>query len=147
MPDLRSYLSGIWAVERRMLDRSTGTTGTFMGSTVFAPGPASADDGALLQSEHGTVRWGDHEGPAAREYVWRPTDAAATMDVFFPDGRFFHRVSLSADSSGLRAQHWCDPDDYRVSYTVLGPDQFRYVWDVRGPAKDLLLTSTLTRHS
>ncbi|KHL03888.1 DUF6314 family protein [Sinomonas humi] len=155
VPDLRSYVSGTWAVERTMLDRSTGATGTFTGTAVFAPrfAPRSAsskeatDDGALLQSEHGTVRWGNHEGPATREYVWRPTSAAATMDVFFPDGRFFHRVSFSGDSSGLEAEHWCDPDDYRVSYTVLGPDQFRYVWAVRGPAKDLLLTSSLTRRS
>ncbi|WP_334170588.1 DUF6314 family protein [Sinomonas sp.] len=147
VPDLRAYLSGAWTVERSLLDRATGIRGTFSGTVTFrARDEANDDDGALVQCESGRLRWGQHEGPATREYVWRPGASPETMDVFFPDGRFFHRVSLSADSPGLRGEHWCDPDDYRVSYTVVGPDEFRYEWDVRGPRKDLLLTTTLRRH-
>ena len=129
-------------MERSRLDRSTGARGSFSGLVTFTE---TADDGALLQRESGTVRWGQHEGSATREYVWRPTSSPDTMDVFFPDGRFFHRVSLSRGPSGLRAEHWCAPDTYRVSYTVVGPDELRYVWDVTGPAKDQLLTSVLAR--
>ena len=38
------------------------------------------------------------------------------MDVFFPDGRPFHVMSFS--EQGHQDEHWCDPDDYRVSYTL-----------------------------
>ena len=41
------------------------------------------------------------------------------MDMFFPDGRPFHRMGFGPDSS--HAQHWCDPDTYRVSYTLDRP--------------------------
>lgn len=145
VPDLRAYLSGAWTVERTLVDRSTGVRGTFSGTVTFGPQKEANDDDALLQRESGRVRWGQYDGPATREYVWRPGASAETMDVFFPDGRFFHRVSLSADSPSTRGEHWCDPDDYRVSYSVAGPDEFRYEWDVKGPAKDLLLTSVLRR--
>ncbi len=164
VPDLRAFLRGSWAVERTMLDRSSGARGSFSGTVTFE----DADDGAaLLQREHGTVCWGDHEGPASREYVWRPGDTPGAMDVFFPDGRFFHSVRLdgpaprppgssAAELGGTatrgesqpaewRAEHWCDPDDYRVTYAATGPDELRYEWDVTGPAKDLLLTSILSR--
>ncbi|MGN6405015.1 DUF6314 family protein [Sinomonas sp.] len=145
--DLRAYLRGTWTVQRSLLDRATGARGSFSGLLTFTD---TDDDGALLQRESGTIRWGQHEGPATREYVWRPTSESDTMDVFFPDGRFFHRVSLSAEpaspgSAGAEAEHWCAPDTYRVSYEVVGPDELRYEWDVMGPAKDLLLTTVLAR--
>lgn len=151
IPDLRAYLRGTWNVQRSLFDRATGAHGSFTGSVTFAAmDSAPDDDGALLQRESGTIRWGQHEGPATREYVWRPTSEGHTMDVYFPDGRFFHRVSLSAepaspDSAGAQAEHWCAPDTYRVFYEVLGPDELRYEWDVKGPAKDLLLTTVLAR--
>lgn len=146
VPDLRAYLRGEWSVERALLDRASGARGSFAGTVAFT----EADDGAaLLQHEEGTVRWGGHEGPASREYVWRPGPSAQSMDVYFPDGRFFHTVRLSgsgtSDRDGWRAQHWCDPDDYRVTYTAVGPHELRYEWDVTGPAKDLLLTTVLRR--
>ncbi|NUP74085.1 MAG: hypothetical protein HOQ07_05470 [Sinomonas sp.] len=153
VPDLRAYLRGTWAVERDLLDRASGARGTFAGVVVFE----ETDDGAALrQREEGTVRWGTHEGPATREYVWRPSRSPDAMDVFFPDGRFFHTVRLrqpSGSGSGThsgtapdwQAEHWCDPDDYRVTYTAAGPDELRYTWDVTGPTKDLLLTTVLRR--
>ncbi|MDQ4503156.1 DUF6314 family protein [Sinomonas sp. ASV322] len=154
--DLSAYLRGEWAVERTMLDRTSGERGTFSGTVTFTGSARTAndDDGALLQHEEGTVRWGAHAGPATRSYVWRPGPSPESMDVFFPDGRFFHSVQLgelsAQDASGLagpgsRAEHWCDPDTYRVAYTPVGPDELRYAWDVTGPAKNLLLTTTLRR--
>jgi hypothetical protein len=140
-------------VQRSLFDRATGGRGTFTGSVTFAAMDSAADDdGALLQRESGTVRWGQHEGPATREYVWRPTSESDSMDVYFPDGRFFHRVSLSAvpaspGSAAAQAEHWCAPDTYRVSYEVVGPNELRYEWQVKGPAKDLLLTTVLARVS
>jgi hypothetical protein len=139
VPDLRAYLLGVWAVERELLDRASGARGSFSGTVAFE----AADDGGLRQCERGTVRWGSHEGPAGREYLWRPGPGPGAMEVFFPDGRPFHAVDLTG-SAGDGA-HWCSPDDYRVRYEAVGPEELRYTWDVRGPAKDLLLTSVLRR--
>jgi 8-oxo-dGTP pyrophosphatase MutT (NUDIX family) len=127
-----------------MLDRSTGTRGTFSGVVRFT----GTDDGGLRLREEGTVRWNPaggapFTGPASREYLLRPAETPDAMDMYFPDGRPFHRMGFGTDSD--HDSHWCDPDTYRVRYTRLGPDAFRYRWDVTGPAKDLLLESELTR--
>jgi hypothetical protein len=107
-----------------------------------------ADDGALHFREEGTVHWAapggePFTGPAQREYVLRPSKRPDTLEVFFPDGRPFHRMSFaSIDDSEL---HWCDPDTYRVKYSLVSRDEYRYSWDVSGPAKNLLLESVLRR--
>ncbi|WP_442863765.1 DUF6314 family protein [Arthrobacter sp. FW306-05-C] len=148
-PSLRAYLLGSqqtqygqpgrWQVERDLLDRSDGTRGTFSGVVLFTP----TDDGGLHLHEEGTMRWPAFTGPASREYVLRPGARADALDVFFPDGRPFHRMSFTPDAS--LDSHWCDPDTYRVTYTCQGPDAFSYSWDVTGPRKDLLLVSRLER--
>lgn len=150
--DLRAYLLGSWSVDRALLDRATGTRGTFTGVVRFtavngsADGPA--DDGGLRFHEEGTVSWTSFSGepftgPASRDYLLRPTGALNTLDMFFPDGRPFHRMGFG--DQNRRDEHWCDPDTYRVSYTMIGPDEFRFRWDVTGPAKDQLLESVLRR--
>lgn len=142
--DLRAYLLGSWRVERTLWDRSADTRGTFTGVAAFI----ETDDGALRFREEGTVHWAapggePFAGPAQREYVLRPSDRPDTLEVFFPDGRPFHRMSfLPADDSEL---HWCDPDTYRVKYSLVSRDEYRYSWDVSGPAKNLLLESVLRR--
>lgn len=150
-PHLRAYLLGSapdgpapeqpgrWQVERDLLDRSDGTRGTFSGVVLFTP----TDDGGLVLSEEGTMRWPAFTGPASREYVLKPSGQPEALDVFFPDGRPFHRMSFAPDAN--LDTHWCDPDTYRVLYTWEGPDAFSYSWDVAGPRKDLLLVSRLVR--
>jgi hypothetical protein len=151
---LRAYLLGIspagasggrWSVERTLFDRTAGTRGTFAGVVIFTE---TDDDGGLRFHEEGTVRWpasggGTFTGPATREYLLKPTGSADALDMTFADGRPFHRMSFAADAS--QDHHWCDPDTYRVRYSLLGPDAFSYVWDVTGPHKDLLLESVLRR--
>ena len=151
---LRAYLLGAvppdastegrWSVARTLFDRSAGTRGTFTGVVIFS----GNDGGGLRFREEGTVRWpaGSGEtftGPATREYLLVPTASPDALDMTFPDGRPFHRMSFTPEASQDR--HWCDPDTYRVTYTLLGPDRFSYVWDVTGPRKDLLLESVLWR--
>ncbi|MFE5838219.1 DUF6314 family protein [Arthrobacter sp. NPDC056493] len=163
-PGLRDYLlgtlpadpssadvprAGRWTVERTLLDRAAGTRGTFTGVVIFSPDA----DGGLRFHEEGTVAWpaaglpaGDGEtftGPATRDYLLRPADTPDAMDMLFPDGRPFHRMSFSPEASQDR--HWCDPDTYRVTYVRHGDDEFSYAWDVAGPRKDLLLESVLRR--
>ncbi|MCP1412713.1 DUF6314 family protein [Paenarthrobacter sp. A20] len=137
--DLQAYLAGSWTVERTLLDRASGTRGTFTGVVRYALNP----DGGLDYREDGTMHWPTHSGPAFREYVLTPGAATDSMDVFFPDGRPFHIMSFS--EQGNQDKHWCDPDDYRVNYVLEGPDSFSFTWDVHGPAKDLLLESHLVR--
>ncbi|MEZ2389447.1 DUF6314 family protein [bacterium RCC_150] len=137
--DLRAYLQGSWTVERSLWDRATGTHGAFTGVVRYSEVP----DGGLHLREDGIMSWPTHTGPAFREYLLRPSDSPEAMDVFFPDGRPFHRMSFSA--RGNEDRHWCDPDDYKVNYAWGGPDSFSYAWDVHGPAKDLLLESQLRR--
>ena len=142
--DLRAYLlgpskTGQWSVERQMLDRAAGTRGTFSGVVHFSP----TNDGGLALREEGTMRWPTFTGPASREYLLKPGGGPDVLDVFFADGRPFHRMSFTPEAN--LDDHWCDPDTYRVAYTAEGPDRFSYVWDVSGPRKDLLLASDLKR--
>jgi 8-oxo-dGTP pyrophosphatase MutT (NUDIX family) len=142
--DLRRYLLGAWTLTRTMTDRSAGSHGTFTGVVHFT----ATDDGGLHYREKGTVHWDPaggtrFTGPASREYLLRPAATPETMDMVFPDGRPFHRIGFGARHG--RDGHWCDPDTYRVEYTKLGADAFRFRWDVTGPAKDLLLESVLRR--
>lgn len=139
VPELRAWLAGGWTVERTLWDRGSGTRGTFTGVARYSEMP----DGGLQYREDGTLTWGSHRGPASREYLLKPADSPDAMDMLFRDGRPFHRFSFNPDAAQDR--HWCDPDDYAVSYRWLGPDSFAYSWDVHGPAKDLLLESTLRR--
>lgn len=153
--DLRAYLlgpagapdgtvgpgrPGRWTVERDLLDRAAGTRGTFSGVVLFTPTP----DAGLDLREEGTMRWPTFTGPATRDYMLRPSGRPDALDVFFPDGRPFHRMSFAPEAN--LDNHWCDPDTYRVAYTFEGPHRFSYRWDVAGPHKDLLLTSHLTRN-
>jgi hypothetical protein len=142
--DLRAYLLGSWSVERTLWDRSSDARGTFTGVVRFSPN----DDGGLAFHEEGTMHWptpaGDtFTGPASRDYVLHPTAVPDAMDMMFPDGRPFHRMSFRDESS--QDEHWCDPDTYRVTYALRGPDEFSYAWDVHGPRKDQLLESVLRR--
>jgi hypothetical protein len=131
--------AGQWTVQRDLLDRAEGTRGTFSGVVHFVP----ADDGGLAFREEGTMRWPSFTGPASREYLLRTTTSPDALDVFFPDGRPFHRMSFAPGSN--LDNHWCDPDTYLVTYVYEGGDGFSYTWDVQGPRKDLLLTSHLVR--
>jgi uncharacterized protein DUF6314 len=142
--DLRAYLLGSWSVERTLWDRSTDARGTFTGVVLFSPN----DDGGLTFHEEGTMRWptpaGDtFTGPASRDYILYPTDSPDAMDMTFPDGKPFHRMSFRDEAS--RDVHWCDPDTYRVTYDLRGPDGFSYSWDVQGPRKNQILASVLHR--
>ncbi len=89
------------------------------------------------------MRWPTFTGPASREYLLKPADRPDALDVYFNDGRPFHRMSFAPEANLDR--HWCDPDTYRVAYSCEGPDAFSYTWDVSGPRKDLLLSSALKR--
>jgi len=142
--DLRAHLLGRWQVQRTMLDRAPGSRGNFTGTVAFTSDSApGSTPGSLRQSENGTAVWPTFTGPAFREYRLVPTGSPAAMQVLFDDGRPFHDLDLSQGT--WTASHWCTPDTYQVRFSSPSPDRLDYEWDVTGPAKDLLLSTTLLR--
>ncbi len=135
--DPLAFLTGSWGTDRRLLDRSSGAEGSFVGTTAFIP-----DSGGLLWEEQGTVVWPHFQGPASRSY--RVTaEMAGTMTIRFPDRRVLCTLDLQDGSA--TDEHLCAPDTYRVALTIVTPTRVEYSWDVTGPAKDFLLTTVLTR--
>lgn len=134
--DPLAFLAGTWSTHRLLLDRSTGAEGIFTGITTFTP-----DDDGLRWDEEGTITWPRFQGPASRSY--RVTADGATMVVRFPDGRLLCRLDLRGGSA--HDEHLCSPDTYIVDLRVLSSGSVEYSWDVTGPAKDHLLTTTLMR--
>ncbi|MEU6277424.1 DUF6314 family protein [Streptomyces populi] len=149
--DVLAYLGGSWRVERTVRDLASGAEGHFTGTTVFGPPDESEspDDGGppdgagLLHRESGTFVWQGVARPAERTLRFLPGDAPGTALVRFSDGRPFHGLDLT--SGRWVADHPCAADLYRGEFTVRDEDRWRSVWRVRGPAKDLVLTTGYTR--
>lgn len=138
VPDVLGYLSGRWRAERTVRDLTNGEEGHFEGTVVFGP----LEGGGLLQSESGDFTWRGVTRPAGRTLRFLP-GPGGTADVRFADGRPFHDLDLSAGR--YVADHPCSADLYRGEFTVRDADRWRTVWRVRGPAKDLELTTGYAR--
>ncbi|MGW4752692.1 DUF6314 family protein [Streptomyces chartreusis] len=151
VPDALAYLAGGWRAERSVRDLASGDEGEFSGTTVFEPVedgelPQGAPQGlpqGLLHRESGTFVWRGVPRPAERTLRFLPGSSPGTVDVRFADGRPFHDLDLS--SGRHVADHPCSADLYRGEFTVRDADHWRSVWRVRGPAKDLVLTTDYAR--
>ncbi|MEV8464375.1 DUF6314 family protein [Streptomyces griseosporeus] len=139
VPDVLAYLAGTWRVTRSVRDLAGGDEGTFAGTTVFGP----LEGGGLLHRESGTFTWRGVARPAERTLRFLPGARPGTADVRFADGRPFHDLDLSRGRHV--ADHPCAADLYRGEFTVRDEDHWRTVWRVRGPAKDLVLTTGYAR--
>ncbi|MDQ0402775.1 DUF6314 family protein [Streptomyces sp. NPDC000349] len=139
VPDVLAYLAGRWHTERTVRDLTNGAEGRFEGTTAFDALP----EGGLLSRESGAFTWQGVTRPAERTLRYAPGSAPGTADVRFADGRPFHGLDLA--SGRHVADHPCAADLYRGEFTVQGPDRWRTVWRVGGPAKDLLLTTDYLR--
>ncbi|WP_367324416.1 DUF6314 family protein [Streptomyces sp. HUAS ZL42] len=140
VPDVLTYLAGRWRVERSVRDLASGDGGRFEGITEF--GPLNGEAG-LLHHESGTFTWRGVSRPAERTLRFLPAGAPGTADVRFADGRPFHDLDLT--TGWHTADHPCAADLYRGEFTVRDADHWRAVWHVRGPAKDLVLTTDYVR--
>ena len=138
-PDVLAYLAGRWLVQRSARDLAGGDEGRFEGTTVFSP----LDGGGLLHHESGTFTWQGVPRPAERTLRFLPDATPGTADVRFADGRPFHDLDLT--TGHWVADHPCSADLYRGEFTAYDADHWRTVWRVRGPDKDLLLTTDYTR--
>jgi hypothetical protein len=149
VPDVLSHLAGSWRVSRSVRDLTTGDEGRFEGTTLFGPlnppaaGVDSPGGAGLLHHESGSFLWQGVTRPAERTLRFLRGISPGTADVRFADGRPFHGLDLT--SGHHVADHPCAADLYRGEFTVLGRDRWRSVWRVRGPAKDLVLTTDYAR--
>jgi len=139
VPDVLAHLAGCWRVERTVRDLASGDEGRFEGVTEFSP----LAGGGLLHHESGTFTWQNVPRPAERTLRFLPGSSPGTADVRFADGRPFHDLDLT--SGHHIADHPCSADLYRGEFTVRDGDHWRTVWRVRGPAKDLVLTTDYAR--
>ncbi|MFI8188918.1 DUF6314 family protein [Streptomyces sp. NPDC085946] len=142
VPDALAYLGGSWRVRRSVRDLASGATGEFGGTTRFEPLAGDGPPGGLLHHESGTFVWQGVARPAERTLRFLP-GPGGTADVRFADGRPFHDLDLT--SGRHIADHPCAADLYRGEFTVRDADHWRTVWRVRGPAKDLVLTTEYAR--
>ncbi|MFD7691892.1 DUF6314 family protein [Streptomyces sp. NPDC059805] len=139
VPEVLAYLAGDWRVTRSVRDLASGDEGAFTGTTAFGP----LEDGGLLAHESGEFVWRGVARPAERTLRFLPGAVPGTADVRFADGRPFHDLDLR-DGRHI-ADHPCSADLYRGDFTVRDADHWRTVWRVRGPAKDLVLTTDYAR--
>lgn len=136
LSDSLSGFAGLWQLTRRIEDRLIGRSGELSGKARFTP------DGAGLRYDEEGVLHLDGQPPvqAKRSYLWR--QGADGIEVWFDDGRFFHRFDAEGVSA---AQHWCDPDDYQVRYDFSAWPRWQSAWQVKGPRKDYLMVSEYQR--
>jgi hypothetical protein len=137
VPSLALYLGGAWRITRRIRDRRAGETGRLEGVAIFAP----VAEG-LRYDESGAMRFGSYHGEAAQNYLFALNGDAAA-EVRYADGRFFHRLDLSAGVADVT--HECGADFYRGRYRMLGLDRWALSWRVAGPRKDYLMSTWYER--
>lgn len=136
-------LPGAWDLDRTF----EPAIGTMRGVATFTP----ADDAVLAYREDGELRRSDgFTGPVYREYRWVLVagDTDERIDVLFAADRWSGGLmhTLRLDPTGTaRDVHHCDADDYTGTYAFTPPDLVVITMDVRGPAKDYTICTTLRR--
>jgi hypothetical protein len=123
---------GHWRIERKIQDGLAGQNAVFIGTASI-----SITDEDWVYAETGTLKLsGTRPMTAERRYIWRPD--ATGIDIFFSDNRFFHRLELAQPQ---QSKHWCDPDQYNVTYDLTHWPNWQATWRVVGPRKDYVMKS------
>ncbi len=130
--------AGLWMLERRIDDR-LGQPGRFSGVARF-----TRDGDGLRLTEEGRLDLGTASFKATRVYLWQADGDG--IAVRFEDGRDFHRFT---PKGAANSTHWCDPDQYDVTYDFARMSKTATVWTsewrVTGPRKDYVMRSTYRR--
>lgn len=135
MPVLHDF-EGLWRLERRISD-ALGPDALFTGTARFTP-----DGQGLMLHEAGQLQLAGQGGfQAERRYLWR--QEGGEIAVFFADGRDFHRFDPAQGKAA--ADHWCDPDTYKVQYDFAAWPTWCAEWRVTGPRKDYTMHSVYAR--
>jgi hypothetical protein len=92
--------------------------------------------------EAGELEFGAYRGPARRELDYVRLDDASVL-LCFADGRPF--IDLDLRGGDCHRIHDCGPDRYEISMVVISADTLEERWQVRGPDKDYVAVTTLSR--
>lgn len=128
---------GEWRIEREIVEAG-GATHRLTGTAQFSPDP----EGLLYREDGVLVTDTGASFAASRVYHWREV-SGGRVQVLFEDGRDFHTFDLT--NSCPEDQHWCDPDQYRVSYDFSAWPNWQSVWTVSGPRKDYRMVTRYQR--
>jgi hypothetical protein len=134
------FLLGTWSVERWIDDALSGEVGSFRGTATFVK--AGDDDPRVRFDEAGVVRFGEYSGRARRRLFYSP-GRGSLIDVSFADGHHFIELDLREGSS--TDHHQCASDGYDVTTTVIDRDRIEERWRVRGPTKNYVAVTQMTR--
>lgn len=127
--------TGRWRITRQIDDQRAARTGTLTGEALFTP-----DGDGLVYEETGTLDFPGQPPLQARQtYLWR--GAGQAVAVCFADGRPFHQFGFDAP----KATHWCDPDQYDVTYDFVHWPDWSARWVVLGPRKAYVMTTRYSR--
>jgi Family of unknown function (DUF6314) len=143
--DTLAFLLGRWRISRTIDDHHGGTSGTFEGTAEVVRRQVTIAEGGEERARYdevGTLRFGDHAGPARRRLVY-VRRADATVMISFSDGRPF--VDLDLRSGEWRTTHQCGADLHEITNAVVSADVMREHWRVRGPTTDYEATTTFVR--
>ena len=132
---------GGWTIGRWIEDRALDRRIQFVGRAVFTP----AGEGVLSYHEDGRMH-GPGLDPirAERRHTWR-FDEGRTIHVDFEDGRPFYDFDPLA--ARPRATHDCPPDLYAIALDFGAWPEWKTVWTVSGPEKDMTITSIYRREA
>ncbi|HAJ83786.1 MAG: DUF6314 family protein [Planktomarina sp.] len=118
-----------WNISRQIIDHSQGSQLTFTGRCEVSDG-WYRESGQLVLADGQVIS-------STRRYLWKACTGG--VDVHFDDEQFFHRIDLASAAS--QARHFCDPDDYTVSYDFLQWPVWTSLWRVKGPRKQYKMLS------
>jgi hypothetical protein len=134
---LRSYLAGVWAIRRSIIDRQLGIVGTYTGVAEF-----TTIKGGLRYHELGELSFGSYRGVAHRNLLLAfQKDGCA--EVLFPDGRLFHTLDLRNGTN--RVTHLCGSDAYYGCFEATDSKSLCVDWVVKGPRKNQQLSTCYSR--
>jgi hypothetical protein len=134
------FLLGTWSVERWIDDALSGHVETFHGTATFVK--ENDDEPRVRFEEAEVVRFGEYSGRASRRLVFSG-GRGSTFDVSFADGHHFIELDLREGSS--KDHHQCASDGYDVTTIVIDNDRIEEQWRVRGPAKNYVAVTAMTR--
>jgi len=132
--DLIRRFAGDWTLNRHIFDLDSQWLGRFEGEAILTP-----TDKGLYYHEEGMLQFGGLTAmTATRDYIWT-FPRSNLVRVLFEDGKHFH--DFDATEPRPQATHYCDPDEYDVTYDFRKWPDWRAEWRVEGPKKDYRMVS------
>lgn len=141
MDSARKIFQNLWG--KWDIKRTVEPGGSFIGSAVFQ----TISDSEYLYTERGDMTLDNGENVEAyRSYIYKLEDDV--IAVYFNDGeskgQLFHKINVN-DSQTAETEHLCKDDLYKTVYEFDLPQKFTVKHTVKGPNKDYVSRSVMTR--